>query len=246
MPLDTADAYREAQASMTALVCDATREQLERTVPATPLWSVMDVVRHVVGVARNIVDGTLPGGFDPAEMWQTPEGKRAGDAFTAAHLEARRGRSLDALLEEWTSVAEDLEPILRGQRSAPNPIMFIEVIPVSDLAVHLQDVRGALGVPGDRESAASRIAFASYVGGLSLRLMARGLPALRIRYDAKERVAGGGDVAATWHGDRFEIFRALSGRRSRQQILAMSWEGDSASFLPWIPAYGEREEALVE
>jgi hypothetical protein len=42
------------------------------------------------------------------------------------------------------------------------------------------------------------------------------------------------------------MFRALAGRRSRDQILAMAWDGDPEPYLPMIPAYGERLDRLVE
>jgi uncharacterized protein (TIGR03083 family) len=244
--LDTADAYQEARVSLCALLGGSSAQELARTVPATPLWTVTDVVRHLVGIADDIVEGRLPASFDPAEQWQTPEGARTGDAFTATHLEARRDRQLGSLIDEWEAVSARLDPILRGQQAAPNAVMFIEVMPVSDLAVHSQDIRGALRTPGDRESAAARIALASYAGGLALRLIARDMPALRIRYDGRERIVGSGEVAATWCGDRFEVLRALSGRRTRAQIVAMDWEGDPEPFLPLIPAYGERADTLVE
>jgi hypothetical protein len=117
---------------------------------------------------------------------------------------------------------------------------------VTDLAVHAQDVRGALGVPGDRDSAGVSVSLASYAAALGLRLAINGLPPLRIRYGAKERVAGQGDPGATWEGDRFEIVRALSGRRSRDQILAMTWTGDPTPYAPLIPAYGPRTDPIVE
>jgi hypothetical protein len=72
------------------------------------------------------------------------------------------------------------------------------------------------------------------------------MPALRIRYGERERVVGGDAPAATWSGDRFEVLRALAGRRSRRQIEAMGWEGDAAPYLSLIPAYGERADDLIE
>ena len=246
MAIDPAAAYQEAQQSLAALVrgCDAAA--LDTVVPACPLWTVADVVRHLTGVAGDVVAGTLPADLNPIESWHTPEGQEAGDAHTDNHVRSRSGRDIGDVLAEWDTTTAELLHILRREREAPQPLAFIEVIPVSDIAVHLQDVRGALRQPGDRDSGALRLALAAYAIGTGMRLSSRGLPALRIRYDDRERVVGVGEPAATWSGDRFSVFRALAGRRSRAQILAMDWDGDPTPFAPLIPAYGERADDLVE
>jgi hypothetical protein len=136
--------------------------------------------------------------------------------------------------------------MFRGERPFPWWIPFLPNILVTDLAVHAQDVRNALGRPGDRDSAGVGSALAGYAAGVGLKISVLGLPALMVRYGSKERLLGTGEPAAVWSGDRYEIFRALAGRRSREQILAMGWEGDPAPYVALIPAYGERSEALVE
>lgn len=246
MALDPAAAYAEARDSLVGLLRGCSPQELLTSVPATPLWSATDVVRHLCGVARDVADGTLLTDLDPTEAWHTPVGAAAGDAFTASHVDRRRALDIDAVIDEWDDVTERLLPILRGEAAPPQPFPFVEVVPVSDLAVHLQDVRGALQRPGDRESAAVGVALASYAYGLDLRLRRRGLPALRIRYAARERVVGEGEPVATWAGERYEVFRALAARRSRRQIAAMEWDGDAAPFLSVIPAYGERADDLAE
>lgn len=246
MALDPAAAYRQAQQSLSALVRSAPDAVLDTPVPACPLWTVGDVVRHLTGIAHDLVDGALPVDLNPIETWHTPSGQQTGDAYTESQVQARREVPFDAVLAEWDAATEDLCAVLSKQRPAPQPIPFIEVVPVSDIAVHLQDVRGALGQPGDRDCDAQRLALAAFAVGAGLRFSARGLPALRIRYDGRERVVGDGEPVATWSGDRFEVFRALAGRRSTAQIRAMSWEGDSSPFVDLISAYGPRADDLVE
>jgi uncharacterized protein (TIGR03083 family) len=246
MAIDPAAAYQQAQQSLSALLrgCDAAA--LDTLVPACPLWSVADVARHLSGVAADVVAGTMPADLNPVEMWQTAEGAEAGNAYTDNHVQSRRGVAIGEVLAEWEATTVDLLRILRREVPAPQPLAYLEVVPVSDIAVHLQDVRGALGQPGDRESDALKLGLAAYAIGAGMRLGSRGLPALRIRYDDRERVVGVGEPVATWSGDRFEIFRALAGRRSRAQILAMDWDGEGTVFAPVIPAYGERADDLVE
>lgn len=246
MAIDPAAAYLEAKQSLADLVRSCDAAALDTVVPACPLWAVGDVVRHLTGVAGDIVDGGLPADLNPIETWQTPEGSQAGNAFTDNHVRSRQDTPIADVLEEWTAITEELMHILRREREAPQPLAFLEVIPVSDIAVHLQDVRGALQRPGDRDCAAVKFALAAYAVGAGMRFSARGLPALRIRYDDRERIVGVGEPAATWSGDRFTVFRALAGRRSRAQILGMDWDGDPTPFVPLISAYGERADDLVE
>jgi hypothetical protein len=153
---------------------------------------------------------------------------------------------IEAVLEEWATQAALLLPILTGERPPAVAAPFADRMVVTDLATHAQDVRGALGRIGDRDSLGVSAAFSSYAGGLHLRLAALGVPALRLHYGEKERVVGDGEPVATVTAERFELYRALAGRRSRRQILRYEWTGDPGPYLPIIPAYGERADDLVE
>jgi uncharacterized protein (TIGR03083 family) len=246
MPIDTAAAYLSAQRSVEELVRAASPEELDRTVPACPLWRVRDVVSHVTGVARDVVEGGLLGDFNVIEAWQTEDGTRAGNEFTDRHVTSRRDRDIDDVLGEWREVTARLLPILRGEQQAPQPFPFVELVPINDIAAHLHDIRGALQRPGDRDTPLVSLAFASYLAAFGMRCAKRGLPAIRVRYDGKERITGDGEPAATWSGERFELFRALAGRRSNAQIAAMDWEGDATPYIPLVSMYGVRSEALVE
>jgi hypothetical protein len=117
---------------------------------------------------------------------------------------------------------------------------------VTDLAVHQQDIYGALGIVKDRDAAPVGIAFATYAGGADLRINASGGSSLRLVTESKERVVGGGDPVATVRAPRFELFRALSGRRSPDQVRAYDWDGDPEPFMELFYPYGVRQEALVE
>lgn len=246
MPIDLGTAYLDAKRTITELVDNAAAEERERIVPACPLWTVEDVVRHLTGVATDLVEGNFLPDLNLIELWQTEDGARTGDEFTDRHVTTRRGQPLAATFAEWDAVTERLLPIVRGERQAPQPVPFVEYVPVNDVIIHMQDVRGALAKPGDRDGALVSLALASTFASLAMRVATRGLPPLRMRYDGKERITGNGEPAATWSGDRFELFRALAGRRSNAQIAAMEWEGDATPYIPLISMYGPRSDALVE
>jgi uncharacterized protein (TIGR03083 family) len=244
--IDLAAAYEETHDHLVEIVLALDDSALKTVVPASPAWSVKDVVAHVTGIAGDVAHGLTPPDLDILEAWRNPEQAAKRDAMTAKQVEDRRGSALQQVLDEWSGHLEKLLPMLRGEEPFARGLPFVGHVVNTDLAVHSQDVRGAVGVPGDRDSAGVGIGLGGYSFGLDLRIRALGLPPLAIRYGDKERVLGDGGPAATVEAERFEIFRALSGRRSRDQILGMSWTGDPEPYLPLIPAYGERTDPIIE
>jgi uncharacterized protein (TIGR03083 family) len=244
--LDLAAAYAETQEHLAGLVLELPASELGRKVPASPAWTVQDVVAHVTGVAADVAGGSVPPELDLVRSLSDPTHAARRDALTAQQVAGRRDHSLGEILEEWSGHLAHLLPMIRGERPFPNGVPFGDAVLVTDLAVHAQDVRGALDRPGDRESAAVSVALISYAAALGLKLAAAKLPALRLRYGDKERVVGDGEPAAILEADRYEIFRALAGRRSDEQILAMKWEGDPRPYVPLISAYGPRSDPIAE
>jgi uncharacterized protein (TIGR03083 family) len=244
--LDTAGVYRETRRSLRDFVAGLSDAELKTNVPATPDWSVRDAIAHVVGEARITVTGDAPPEFRLLESLRDPEQAAIRDGINAQEVAARRDLPIERVLEEWDELADRLDPFMRGERPFPWPEPFLDSILVADLSAHGQDVRNAVGRPGERDSAACRIALASFAVGLGFRLDAQGIAALRVRYDGKERVCGQSEPAATVTAERYELLRALTGRRSRRQIEAFDWEGDFEPYLALVPAYGERDDDVVE
>ena len=245
--LDLVKAYEETQRSVAEFVRSLPEEQLALKVPASPAWSVQDVVAHVTGVATDVAYGRIPPDLDLVRALTDSAQAERRDELTAEQVMTRRGRSLDQILDEWDQALQEVLPMIRGQRPFPRPLPFVDAAVVTDLATHNQDIRNALGVPGDRDSAGVSVAFVGYAATLGLRIATNGLPALRLKYDGKERVVGDGEPAATVTADRYELYRALAGRRSRDQILSLNWDGgDPTPYVDLIPAYGPRSDPLEE
>jgi hypothetical protein len=59
-----------------------------------------------------------------------------------------------------------------------------------------------------------------------------------LAYDGKERRLGEGPEGATLTADRHELVRVLAGRRTREQILELAWDGDPAPFVDVLSEYG--------
>ena len=53
--------YRAARGRLRELAAALSDEQLRRQVPATPRWTVHELLAHVVGVAADAVSGRLDG-----------------------------------------------------------------------------------------------------------------------------------------------------------------------------------------
>ena len=246
--IDLGDAYAEIKARVLECVGAPNRDSWSKPVPATPDWTVRDVVAHVTGIAADGAAGTVPEGINLLEQFRDDDVVAARNDFADGHVARREGRSPAELLEEWGKAEPGLLDALRGTpRDGNSPLPFaFDVVIVTDLCVHADDIANALGAPPNRDVAAARVALSGYAFGVDYRVKALGLPALRLRYDGKEKTLGEGEPAATLSTDSWELLRVLAGRRSRSQIAALDWTGDPEPYLPLLPAYGEREDALVE
>jgi len=216
--------YRQARERVTDLV----RSRLDdggRPVPATPGWTVHDVVAHVTGVAQDIAERRpLVGG-------PTPE-------WTAGHVERGRDLPLPELLDQWAEHSVAVEALLDGRSPWP---------PVMDLGSHEQDLRGALGVPGARDCPLVVIGAKVLLGGLQVPA-----PLLVTTQDHRIRVGPDGsqdvpdDERTHLETTTFEAFRWRMGRRSRAQLAAMAWSADPEPFLDHLCAFGPADQDLVE
>jgi len=241
--MEIQDLYAAQQEALLDLVAGA-GQRVDTEVPACPGWTVHDVLAHVVGLATDATTGSLPE-LDLLEQWRDPQVAGTRDAMTGAQVDRSAGTSVAGLADAWRTLMPTLAPMLRGAVAFPEPAPFgLNAVLVTDLSVHDQDVRGALGAPRDVDGPGLSLALSTYGFGVDYRIRQLGLPALRVRYDGKERVLGAGEPGATVAADRFELVRAFAGRRSRDQLLGYEWQGDPDPYVAIIPAYGERVTAL--
>jgi uncharacterized protein (TIGR03083 family) len=211
--MHTTDVYRATRERITELLRSASDDDLERRVACCPEWTVRQVACHLSGVIGDALAGNL------ADAGQ--------DHWTAAQVGAREGRPLDEILAEWTEQATALEAML-GPDGAPPQLVF-------DTTTHEHDLRNALGVPGvDDDSVAVAMQFvAESLPGAAAEL---GLPELRIEPTdgGPAFTIGSGGEPATLRATHFDLMRSLSGRRTAEQIAALDWDGDPAT---WLPAF---------
>jgi hypothetical protein len=239
-----AAAYEETHAAILATLYGLSARQRMIVIPACPAWTVRELAAHMVGVAADAIAARFPV-VNPHGPW--PERQPIIDAFTAGHVTTRKDLAIDEVLAEWASHLPVLARMLRGQQAFPaGSIPIIDWMVVSDICAHNQDLRGALDMPGDRNSAAVSLSLQRYVAGLSQRIAAAGLPALRLRTERGEHIAGHGPPAPAVTATEWELFRALGSRRSSSQIRSLQWSGDAEAYLPLLPAYGLPGNDLIE
>jgi uncharacterized protein (TIGR03083 family) len=215
---ELATAYEGGRARISRLVADLDDRQAAAIVPGCPEWRVKDVVAHVAGICADILAGNIEG--------------VATDPWTAAQVDARRPVPLARIVAEWSELGPQVETLLPS--FPPEPATQL----VADLTTHEHDLRGALARPGARDSDALVIALGFVAPNFLTALADRDLPALSLRAGDSEWVADDGRPVASVSADRFELLRALTGRRSASQLRQLKWDGDPEPYLPafeWGP-----------
>lgn len=192
-------AYKELRGRVRELVEAVDRPALEEMVPATPSWRGHDVLAHMVGVCDDVVHGRLDG--------------VASDPWTAAQVEARAALTTADLLAEWDEFGPQFEGLLA---TAPVELAGQALF---DAATHEHDLRNALGAPGARDSDAIAVAWQWL---LDVRTR-NGAPAICFVVEEGEQASGVGDLVARIGAPRFELFRAVTGRRTAGEIEQYEW-----------------------
>ena len=242
---DLADVYEATRKEVARTVSSLSEEQLHTRVPATPEWTIKDVVSHLTGDVACVNAGDFPREF--FEAFGSDHGVISLNRWTAKQVDVRRDTPLQEVLQEWDQATPSILPMLRGEAEWPEGVLpFAGHILLADIATHQQDILGALNVARFRDAPQVRIAVATFIGGVGLRLQMSGGPGLRFAMEDKEVPVGGDEPQATVRAPRFELFRALSGRRNPDQVKAYTWEGDPEPYIPFFYPYGVRQEALVE
>ena len=196
---------------------------MEQVAPATPEWRVRDLLAHLVGVTVDATEGRLDG--------------VATDPWTAAQVDARRDHSIDEMLAEWDTYGPQFEAALVV---IPTPSASQAVF---DAVTHELDIRHALGAPGGRDCDAVTIAFEFCTKSRT----GFGEPGLRVVTDEDDVVTGAGEPVATVTTSKFEFIRAVSGRRSADEIAAFEWQGTiDPQLIVFTPMFTMRATPLGE
>jgi uncharacterized protein (TIGR03083 family) len=216
--------YADCRRRLGALVDDSVAEV---PVPATPEWTVHDVLAHLRGVPEDVLAGNMDG--------------VTTDPWTAAQVERGRAKSVAQLVDEWNRDA----PIVEGFLSTPDGWSAVRA--VVDVHTHEADVCGALGRRPDVPDGPSRLLFELLSANVVDGAAEAGLPLVRVVSTVGD-ACGPADAPVTLTVDRHELVRAVLGRRSLEQIAAFDWSGcdDPMRYARAMVVFGPRTEPLVD
>lgn len=217
---DLAALYLETQDRLARLVAGLDAAQLTAMVPACPDWAVRDVVAHLTAICEDALAGKLAG---------IPT-----DDFTADQVVRFADVQVPEMLSRWTAAAAQFAELAAAFGVWPAVI---------DVVSHEQDIRGAVGLPGARDTVALR-----HVTGLLLAELTPPVP-VRVVTEHGEFVSGpdqAGPGELTVSSTTYETCRWRMGRRSKAQLAAMNWSADPALVLDHLTVFGPALIDIVE
>lgn len=220
--------YRSTQARITELVADT---DVSVAVPACPGWTILQLVAHLTGIARDVTEGNLVG--------------YGGRSWTNIQIACRDGASIDDLLVEWHDVTDPLARILDDPELSNLPDPFetailgsqpLATLPgavLGDIVIHEHDIRGALGDTNARTSPELVATLDAMIRTMRRGFPGAGLPTLRVVAEdvGLEWLMGLDAPKAEVRASAYELFRSIAGRRTREEMAALHWEGDAHRFL---------------
>jgi uncharacterized protein (TIGR03083 family) len=239
-----AEAYRRGQGRVVAFMVD---RDPDVNVPATPDWTAADVVRHLTGLAVDLTSGVVEG--------------YASDPWTARQVAERQAMSLDDVVDEWNGVVDAAADRLDDPEAAGFPERVtseagsfsrdaLPAMAISDILHHEFDIRNAYGDTGGRDLMDIHFAAAGHARAIRSQFTSNDLDTIRIESTDSGMGwdIGYGPPIAVIRAPSFQILRAIGGRRTKAEIRAMGWEGDSEPYLDFmvIPHLAMRETSLRE
>ena len=212
--------YTDTRNRFVDLVRSLSDEDLDRTIPLTPGWTVAQALAHVCGLNADLAAGLREG-------LGTPE-------RTAHQVDSRVDRTAAEICDEWLGHGDAVEAIVAedgflGRRLA------------ADLVIHLHDVLHALGRPIDTEDAATVDAGHTYATHTVDRwLETTGIEVAIELSDGSWFVpaACGEPPDLIVRATPYDFLRSVSGRRSRAQVEALDWSHHPGPLLDHFSPYG--------
>ena len=219
----TAD-YTAVRKRLSDLALTLSDDELATSVPACPGWTVKDIVAHLTGTAGDLGSGNFP----------------KDQSWTANQVESRKAKSLEDTVFEWADNAPGLMAAVEG------PIAGFAWVLVPDVVSHELDVRNALGRKDGRDTPELSRALEVMATAFGERVAKAGLPAVKVVAGDVELIAGDGDPAVTVKTSAFDMLRAVTSRRTPDEIKTFDWDGDPAPYIEHMAPFPFPEAALGE
>lgn len=209
----------------------AAEDRLDNPIPACPDWTVRSLVAHLAGLANAWVAGRLE--------------EYGSDAWAAAEGSRFDGVALPEIIDSLRADAASLAALSHSPMGG-TPSMWA----FGDAVVHEADLRPALAagrVPDEAMSMGLKAGIARWRQHLGQ----AGLGPLLIQTpDGDQWKVGDTDAGEvdTVTAERYDLFRALFGRRSSGQVADWDWSGPVEPYLEaGLPApFRWAHEAVVD
>jgi uncharacterized protein (TIGR03083 family) len=212
--MDAIAEWTNAQRRVVDLIGSLGEKDLEQPVPACPAWTVTQLLAHMVGLNADVLAGDEPD--DHNRTW------------TQRQVDRRAGRAPDDLVTEWLSLTEPMQGWMRQHG----------VRPLNDVVIHEQDLRGAVGRPGGRDTdglAAVRDVMAER---FATRIRRAQLAPVQLQSPEWMFSTGDADPGLELSAPTFDLTRALMTRRTADQLRTWARSGAVDPYLPMFGGLG--------
>ena len=167
------NAWQSGNAAVRELMEGLTPEQLALETGCSA-WKVQDVFAHIIDI-ECLMAGDPPMQHEPNWDALAPLG-RSG-RVTEIGVDARRGRSLVALISEFDDInarrtaqfqanSHELTSTVKGPTGTDWPLQLALEMRINDTWVHEQDIRAAVGIQGNLDNLGALISARSLLGML--------------------------------------------------------------------------------
>lgn len=211
--------YRQSQGRILTLVNNSNAES---PVQACPGWTVRDTIAHLLGTFSDIVAGKIE--------------ESAAEDWAEGHIARVKDRNLSDLTAEWHVRAN----------TSPGIFERYGALLVADLVTHEFDIKHAIGNSQGRDLQVVRAVALFYLNALDQAWREDGIPPLRFLTETSSLDIGGENPEISVEMSWWEIGRLVSGRRSINQVKALTWSGDPEPWIDHLFVFGPRETDLVE
>ena len=212
--MDAITEWTNAQGRVVELVESLNEAETQQAVPACPAWTVTQLLAHMVGLNADVLAGDEPDDHN--------------SAWTQRQVEARAARSPADLVAEWLPLTQPMQDWMRDRGSRP----------LNDVVIHEQDMRGAVGRPGGRDTDGLVAVRDLMAQRLATRVRAAKLPPVQLRSPAWIFSTGDGQPGLELFASDFDLARALMTRRTADQLRQWSRAGQVDPYLPVFAGLG--------
>jgi uncharacterized protein (TIGR03083 family) len=212
--VDAIAEWTNAQGRVIEVIQSLSDDETRRRVPACPDWTVTQLLAHMVGLNADVLAGDEPD--DHNSTW------------TQRQVDTRAGRDAAELVAEWQELTRPMQDWMRDHGTRP----------LNDVVIHEQDLRGAVGRPGGRDSGALASVRDTMAERFATRVRAAHLAPVELRSPVWIFSTGDGQPGLELFAPEFDLARALMTRRTADQLRQWSTAGTIDPYLPVFAGLG--------